>query len=386
MNSTNAQPARDAPTAAAPAATATTSPETSALDELLAAVQAEPDRFDFFALLRRIDALRPDAPRTGEAQRPRQEALRLGQAPELDFAPAALHALEPRPEGPPRLLVRFFGLLGPQGPMPLHFTEVVRDRQRHHDDATLAHFLDVFHHRLLSLFYRAWAQAQPVVHLDRPASDRFRVWLAAMAGTPAGSGRVPAAAMAYYAGWFTGRSRPPEMLCKVLRSYFGVGAEVEEHVGHWLSVDLADQSRLGYARNRAEHAAVPAAALGRTANAGSRVWDRQNRFRLHLGPLDGGQFLAFLPGGSDWPALLHWVRLAAGRELQWDLQLDLAPAHRPAPRLGRHVRLGLTSWLTRHPPATGGAPTETPRRQTAVGLRLRPQTSFLLTRPGGLDA
>ena len=381
MSPTDARAARDAPSAAAPAAPL---PAASALDALLAAVQAEPDRFDFFALLRRIDALRPGEPRTGEAQRPRQEALRLGQAPELDFAPAALHALEPRSGGPPRLLVRFFGLLGPQGPMPLHFTEVVRDRQRHHDDATLAHFLDLFHHRLLSLFYRAWAQAQPVVHLDRPLGDRFRVWLASVAGTPSAGGRLPTAALAYHAGWFTGRSRPPEMLCKVLRSYFDVGVAVEEHVGHWLPVDRADQSRLGFARNRAEHAAVAAAALGRSANAGDRVWDRQYRFRLHLGPLDMRQFLAFLPGGPDWLTLLHWVRLLAGRELQWDLQLALAPSERPSPRLGRHVRLGLTSWLG-HRPSPAAGDVRAPRRPAAA-LRLRPQTSFLLTRPGGFDA
>ena len=138
------------------------------LQALLDAVQADPSAFDFYALLRRVDVLRPDAPRTGEALRPRQEALRLGQAPELDFAAAPLQALQPQSGAPPRLTVRFFGLLGPQGPMPLHFTEFVRERLRHHDDATLAHFLDLFHHRMLSLFYRAWAQTQPVVQLDRP--------------------------------------------------------------------------------------------------------------------------------------------------------------------------------------------------------------------------
>ena len=342
-----------------------------AFDALMAELQRDATAFDFFALMRRVDALRQHQPRTGEALRPRQEALRLGQAPELDFAPAALQQLQARGDLPPRLLVRFFGLLGPQGPMPLHFTEFVRDRLHHHGDATLARFLDLFHHRLLSLFYRAWAQSQPVVQGDRPGSDRYRAWLLACAGAPALGGVLPPAALAFHAGTLAGRSRHPEALAKVLRQYFGVAARVESHVGHWLSIDPADRSQLGFARNRSErseHGERPAPQLGLSANAGSRVWDRQYRFRLHLGPLDMTQYLAFLPGGSAWPALQDWVRLLAGRELQWDLQLTLAGSARPQARLGRDVRLGVLGWL-------GSKPGQ------GRSLRLRPLTSFLTSFP-----
>lgn len=377
---------RHAPTSAANPANADAA-AAAALADLLRSVHADPSAFDFFALLRRVDSLRRHLPRTGEAQRPRQEALRLAQAPELDFAPAPLHALQWPPAGSgraaPRLVVRFFGLLGPMGPMPLHFTEVVRERQLHHGDSTLAHFLDLFHHRLLSLFYRAWAQAQPVVHLDRPSEDRFRVWLGALAGVPSsvdvhadahadpradGSGSLPPQALAYQAGWLTARSRHPEMLAKVIGQFFGVRARVEEHVGQWLPMAREDRTRLSFARNRPERTATPPAGLGCSANAGSRVWDRQYRFRLQLGPLTHAQVLSFLPGGEAWPRLLHWVRLLAGREMQWELQLDLAAGEQPPPRLGhtpgQSPRLGLTSRI--------GAASLEPR-----ALRLRPQTSFL---------
>lgn len=354
----------------------------AALSELLHAVQANPSAFDFFALLRRVDALRRNLPRTGDAPRPRQEALRLAQAPELDFAPAALHALQwPAADTgltAPRLVVRFFGLLGPMGPMPLHFTEVVRERILHHGDKTLAHFLDLFHHRALSLFYRAWAQAQPVVHLDRPREDRFRVWLGSLAGTPSSAGALPPEALAYQAGWLTSRSRHPEMLAKVIGQFFGVPARVEEHVGQWLPIAREDRTRLSFARNRPERAATPPAGLGTSANAGSRVWDRQYRFRLHLGPLTHAQTLTFLPGGIAWPRLLQWVRLLAGREMQWELQLELAASEQPAPQLGctpgRSPRLGLTSRLGR---AAVAAPVPS---RAPTPLRLRPHTSFLAMR------
>ena len=121
----------------------------AALRALFEDVEATPWAHDFFALLRRIEGLTPDVPRLGRGLRPSQEAIRLGQEPELDFAPAALQSLTRGQNPAPRLGVRFFGLLGPQGPMPLHLTEYTRERLHQRGDPTLSRFLDVFHHRLL---------------------------------------------------------------------------------------------------------------------------------------------------------------------------------------------------------------------------------------------
>lgn len=349
-----------------------------AVDALLADVTKQPWAYDFFALMRRLDALHPGAPRTGCALRPGQEPWRLTQVPELDFAPAAIAALERPVAAPPRLGVRFLGLLGPQGPMPLHFTEYVRDRLQHHGDRALAHFLDLFHHRLLSLFYRAWAQAQPVVHRDRPQDNRYAAWLRAAAGLPPRSrGVLPPDALVFQAGLLSSRSRHPEAMLKVLRSYFGLPIAFESNVGEWLEIEPTDRSRLGFARNRPERSVQPETRLGRSANAGGKVWDRQYRFRLHLGPLTAAQYLAFLPDGQAWPALQEWVRLLAGPTLRWDAQLVLAANARPEPRLGRVVQLGLTAWLGR------GVARRHPARQH---LRLRPKPVLSSRQAGGPDA
>lgn len=351
------------------------------LQTLLTQVDAAPWDFDFFALMRRIDTLRPYAPVLGKGLRPSQELLRLGQVPELDFAPAALARFN-RDALHPRLGVRFFGLLGPHGPMPLHLTEYVRERLHQRNDPTAARFLDVFHHRMMSLFYRAWAEAQPVVQQDRPNSDRYASWLGATFGltrrsqTEGATDAVPESAKLFQAGLIASRSRNPEALTKVLRDYFRVPVELEPHIGHWLTLNTADRSRLGFARNRTERSQVPHAELGRSANAGHKVWDRQYRFRLRLGPLTMQQYQDFLPGGSAWPPLLDWVKLLAGRDLGWDTQLVLAKPEVPEPRLDRRMRLGLTSWL-----GSGGR--RNGQRRPAIDrddLRLRPGSSFLLRR------
>jgi type VI secretion system protein ImpH len=171
----------------------------------------------------------------------------------------------------------------------------------------------------------------------------------------------------------------------VLGHYFGVPVAVEPHAVQCLAIELDDRSRLSYARNRAERAAVPAARLGRSANAGTRVRDRQYRFRLRIGPLTLAQYASFLPDGPSWQPLADWVRLLAGPELGWELQLELLRAERPPPRLGRCVRLGVSSWLAtggRRGAISGAQPAiEVADRASTRALRLRPATCFLLRRP-----
>ena len=321
-------------------------------DALFAALREAPWEHDFFALLRRLEALHPQAPRIGHALRPAQEPVRLGQDPELDFAPAPLSSFGHEGKAAaPRLGVRFFGLLGPQGPMPLHLTEYVRERLRAHDP-TAARFLDLFHHRMLALFYRAWADAQPTVQHDRPQHDRFAAWLGAGFGQADAAplqGALPRQAQLFQAGLLGARSRHPEGLAKLLTQYLRVPVRIEQHVAHRLPIAAQDRSRLGHARNRPGRASQPAARLGHSANPGRTVPDRQFKFRVVLGPLTLAQYQSFLPGGPAGPALRDWVRQYAGLDLQWDLQLVLAQAELPAPRLGRQVALGRTFWLGRQP-------------------------------------
>jgi type VI secretion system protein ImpH len=345
----------------------------AALAALFDAVQADPRRHDFFSVLRHVESLRPQWPRFGQALRPSQEALRLGQDPELDFAPAALQSFEASARAAPRLGVRFFGLLGPQGPMPLHLTEYVRERLRFRGDATSARFLDIFHHRLLVLFYRAWAQAQPAVHVDRTDDDRFAAWLGAACGSD-GRARegaaLPREAPLFQAGLLGARSRHPEGLTKLIAQHFGVPVRIEQHVAQWLVLAAGDRSRLGFARNRPERARSPLPRLGADTTAGHKVRDRQYKFRIALGPLSLAQYHGFLPGGRAWPALRAWVQHYTGVSLQWDVQLVLARAEVPEPRLGRRVRLGVTTWIGRRA-----------AERDRGDLRLRPDTSSLLDRP-----
>jgi type VI secretion system protein ImpH len=315
-----------------------------------AAVGQAPYAFDFYQTLRRLECLFDPRPRWGEALRPIDEPVRLGQDPDLTFAPATLASFEPaRGARPPRLQVRHFGLLGPNGPMPLHFTEYVRERLRNASDPTASRFLDVFHHRFLALFYRAWAQAQPHVSRDRPEQDRFAAYIGAFIGLapPAFRHRdfVPDEAKLFHCGALIRHVRNAEGLAAILTQFFRVPVEIEEYVGHWLVLGATERTYLGRAGAR----------LGAGAVAGGRVWDRQHKFRIHLGPLTLAEYESFLPGGRLLRKLVDWVRQYFCIEFDWDVRLQLREAEVPALALGAGRRLGWTSWLGKRSAGTDAA-------------------------------
>jgi type VI secretion system protein ImpH len=317
---------------------ATVGRETDAV-AFLSAVAAAPYQYDFYQALRRIESLYADKPRLGRALRPIDEPIRLGQEPDLSFAPSPLASCELREGHPARLQVRLFGLLGPNGPLPLHLTEYARQRLRQAGDPTLSRFLDLLHHRFLSFLYQAWAQAQPHVNRDRPDADRFSVYVGAFLGAAPATFRdrdhVPDEAKFFHVGMLVRGVRNAEGLAAILRHFFRVPVEIEEFVGHWLELDSPERTHLGH----------EGAALGSGSVLGARVWDRQSKFRVRLGPLGLGEYESFLPGGLPLAKLVDWVRLYLGFELDWDLHLLLQRQEVPRLRLGRGARLGWTSWL-----------------------------------------
>ncbi len=312
--------------------------------EYFAALTRAPTEFDFHVALRRIEAFFPTLPRFGHALRPREEVVRLGQRPDLSFSGTALTSFTPPVEAQPaRLDVAFLGLFGPQGPLPLHITEYVRDRVRHFGDRTFAAFADVFHHRMLLLFHRAWAQAEPTASQDRPSDSRFGQYVASLIGlgmpSLAERDAIPDRAKLHYAGWLSNAARPPEGLAAMLSEYFEVPAAIQEFLGEWLELSEADRMRLG---GTAEESA-----LGRTTLLGRRVYRADHKFRVRLGPLSVADFLRFLPGTPGLARLGALVKNYVGEELAFDVCLSLAAEEGTQVRLGGLHRLGWNASLGR---------------------------------------
>ncbi len=309
---------------------------------LLERLAASPSAHGFYQTMRELEAITPERPRLGRSQRPRQDALRLAQEPSTIFASAALSSLEPGAEGrPSRLLVHFFGLFGPDGPLPLHLTDHARDRRRNHRDPSFQRFADIFHHRAMSLFWRAWADVRPTVSFDRPNEDRFQTYVGSLMGLGQDSLRnrdaMPDLTKLHFAGLFANQTRHASGLGAILSSFFTMPVQIECFIGAWLTMPKSDHSALGIDRR--------SGVLGESILLGASVWSRQNKFRIVIGPLSLAEYLRLLPGGQSFRRLIPIVRNYAGDTMLWDVNLVLRAEEIPRTVLGKQGRLGWTSWL-----------------------------------------
>ena len=211
----------------------------SSADSIMRQLAAEPWSAGFFMALRRLENHHSSLPRIGESDRATLDPVRFAQSERglRNFHASAIDRLEPATRtSPQRLFIHALGLLGPNGPMPEVFTEILRQRARLYNDVTALRFLDIFHHRIVSVMYRAWASGMQTVSHDRSLSpgrdtetvDRFAMYAAMLAGLPADATRhgsmLPGQVPLFFAGWMCHRTRPAEGIVAIAQSFFGVPA------------------------------------------------------------------------------------------------------------------------------------------------------------------
>ncbi len=299
-----------------------------------------PPSYDPFALIRLLECTERAQPRIGKSLKPSEDLVSFGQPPSLAFATSSVAGIVE--DGPrPKVLMHMFGLLGPNGPLPLHITEYIDDRARNHRDTTLQSFNDLLTNRLAALFYRAWAVNQPAVSHDRPESDRFSFYLLCLLGLGTDGlqnrDEVPDAAKLYMASRLRHLPNSAESLEHMIGDWFKLPCRVEQMVGEWLAIPKSGQTRMGMSPETG--------ALGINTVVGSRIWDVQGRFRIHLGPMSLRQYERLLPGQEGMQELCSWVRLQSGLEYAWDVRPVLRDDQVPVVQLGQSGMLGHTTWL-----------------------------------------
>ena len=304
-----------------------------------ARLSEDPRSHHLFLALRIIEAHHADRPRLGQARRPAQDAVRLGQDPQMAFPRTTIASYGPdRKSGRMRLANLAFGLFGPNGPLPLHLTEYALERSRKHRDTAFVGFADLLTHRLLALFYRAWTTGQPAPSFDREDGDRWARQVAALSGRagPALAGRdaMPDLAKLHFTGHLAAGPKSAEALVSMLSAFFAAPVRLQQFVGSWLDLEPDDRWQLG-----------SPAGLGQATSIGTRVRSRSAKFRLRVGPLGLADYTRLLPGGGALERMAAIVRNHVGDALDWDVNLVLRAAEVPRSALGGTTALGQTSWL-----------------------------------------
>lgn len=311
------------------------------------ALREDSTGFEFFQAVRLLERLNPGRAPVGGWADPNDEVARFAVNPSLGFPVSEIQTLSmPEDGGVARLTINFIGLTGPQGVLPHVYTEHAAVRARARDTA-FRDFLDIFHHRAISLFYRAWVKHRAAVMHESGGEDRLYDHLLDLAGvgTAGLRGRlpVPDAALAFYSGLLSTQIRSADGLARLVSDYFGVAASVEQFVGEWRRVDAGGQCTLG------EEDASGQLGFGVLGDA---AWDPHSSVRLRLGPLTRPQFDAFLPGGDAHAALSTLARLYANDEVGVQAQLVLArDAVSPCRLDGSRgtTTLGRGTWLASKP-------------------------------------
>jgi len=337
-------------------------------------LQAEPFEFDFFQAVRlwELHALRHGRPVStmGLERGTTEEVIRFRPPLSLAFPPSQIVSVDPPDEfrPVPVATIAFFGLYGPSTVLPTHYTQLLMDIQRDvrgPERRSLRDWLDLFNHRLTTLFQRAWEKyrfglAYERGEADRSTPDTFTLALKSLMGLGSGrlQSRIQAApwmalkdiSMMYFAGLLAQRPRNAVNLRALIAGIFFVSAAVDQFRGQWLPLPIEAQTQLG-----------GKGTLGAGAVAGSMVWDVQSKFRIALGPLTYAEFSDLLPDPTPLPQRKRFylvgqlVRLFAGSEYDFEIQLKLKAQEIPEAQVGETeglgTRLGWNCWLISETPA-----------------------------------
>jgi len=307
----------------------------------------EPYRFEFFQAVRLFERLFADKKPVGGSGLPAEEPVRFRSRIALDFPASEIHEIrEPTDENAKvEMLVNFMGMVGVSGVLPTHYTELVLNRIRHQDSAMWA-FLDIFTHRAVSMFFRAWGKYRFPVAYER-GNDDFTAYLFDFVGLGSkglrGRMSLEDESLLPYTGLIAQKPHSANAVENVISDYFTVPAKLEQFFGQWLTLNAQDLTKLG-AEN--SHLAV-------NAIIGSRIWHQQSKFRIKIGPIGFVQYQAFLPNGSAYQKLRSIVKFLIGLEFDFDVQLKLRASEVPGAvlttRAVRKPMLGWTSFLKTQP-------------------------------------
>ena len=300
-------------------------------------LKADPTGFDLFDTLREYERSAKDKPRIGDASVLAEEVVDLGQNPFLEFPPSNISGIDENRRGDDRLFVRFLGMMGPQGALPLSTTiEAYEWASRR--DPSFSRFVDMFNVRFLQLFFRAWADSRPVAQFDRPELDRFIRYIGATAGFGTepylDRDRISDITKVAFAGLTGARTKSASRLRGLIRGAFGVEVEIVEHVGTWLLFEPGDETRLGGA----------GCGLGQNAVIGQRAYSINDKFRICIRTHSLEQYRRYLPSGDLSDPLTDLIYFYIGHEFEYDVQLSLPAREAPSAQLGQSGQLGWTAW------------------------------------------
>jgi type VI secretion system protein ImpH len=318
-------------------------------DDLRQMLEDEPFRFRFFQAVRLLQRMAPERGPVGYFFSPAGESIRFTSRTTLGFPPSELHDLRRQENGQMTMLVEFMGLCSAISVLPAVYTEYLIERAREKDHA-MEEFMNLFNHRMISLFYRGWEKYRFYIEYERAGEDKLsrRLYDFLGLGTEGLRRRsdVPDEVFLFYAGNLARHIRSEASLRQVLEDFFAVPVRIEQFAGAWRKLGEENRTCFSGLGGDSER-------LGVGVVAGDEVWDHHGRIRLFIGPMPLEQYLKFLPGKRAYHELVAWLRFFSNGSFETEVKLVLAREDAPSCELGGNSearpQLGLVSWLKTRP-------------------------------------
>jgi type VI secretion system protein ImpH len=314
---------------------------------LMHALLEKAHSFSFFQLVQLLQRYSGGSP-VGSDGHAAAESIRFRPAVSLAFPTADVQKLEPAESDDPtrprfRITTSFMGLYSADSPLPTFYAEDLIWKETDRDAAR--DFVDLFHHRALSLFYRAWEKYRYGIRFRHEGGDEYSQRLFSLIGLGTAplikSTGIPSVRLLRYAGLITHRPHSAAALAGILKDYFGLSnVEIDQCSERWVRIGTSQQNRLGI-RN---------CSLGSDLCIGGRVRDRIGKFRVIIGPVGLQDFTRFLPVSTEYASMINLIRYFVTDRLDFDFKVTLRAEEAPPLCLSSQTpqRLGWTSCLP-HP-------------------------------------
>lgn len=235
----------------------------------------------------------------------------------------------------------FLGLYGSSSPLPAFYTEDLlwNDQAK----TNVKGFLDLFHHRLLSLLYKCWCKNRFHIQFKSGGTDKFSEMMLALSGLNLTRLEKKDTSLSpvwflKFSGLLTQRPKSSSTLKNILRSFFAdVAIQIKEFVGKWDNIIPEQKNSLGKRNCR----------LGTDLSLGERVFNCTGSFRVVVYPETFKVYVSFLPEGKFFKQLLEIITLFSPSNLTFDIELKFPPGDvaRLPLQYDKEVRLGFTSLL-----------------------------------------
>lgn len=308
-----------------------------------------PSEYEFFQAVytieRQLAAGKDKQKKVGHDSIPKNELIRFKSDQSLGFPGSPLSKIGKRETAKDAtdaydLFVSFMGITGTNGTLPQHYTELVLERLKYKDTG-MRDFFDMFNHRLLSLYYRAWEKYRFPIGFENytpEKPDPFSNILNQLTGNTSSNGK-------YYAGIFNRKIRNVEGLRQILNDFTGCEIAIDQFQGKWQQLAESDQTRLGKRSEREGQFAC----LGHDACIGSQVWDINSNIKITIKIGPKVNVNEFLNGGKVNLGIKSIVNKYLGMTTHHKLQLELLNQQMAIAQLSKEaIPLGKGSGLAIH--------------------------------------